>query len=61
MEDTKPAARAISVREDTYQLITREAAARGMTRSLLVRAAVEQFVKRLPRVETRPHSEGGAE
>jgi hypothetical protein len=60
MEDTKPVPRAISVREETYQLITREAKARGMSRSLLVRAAVEAFVARLPRVETRPATDGGA-
>lgn len=53
-------ARAISVRESTYQLITEAAKERGITRALLVRAAVEQYIARFPKIERRPNTEGGA-
>lgn len=35
--EDKPKARAISVTEDTYQIISREAQERGISRSALVR------------------------
>lgn len=52
-DEEKPKPRAIGVREITYQMITEEAARRGISRSLLVRLAVESFTSRHPVKETR--------
>lgn len=52
-EEEKPKPRAIGVREITYQLVTEEAKKRGISRSLLVRLAVESFTARNPVKETR--------
>lgn len=51
--ETKLKPRAIGVREITYQLVTEEAKKRGISRSLLVRLAVESFTARNPVKETR--------
>lgn len=51
--ETQVKPRAISVREATYQMITEEASKRGISRSLLVRLAVESFTARNPVKETR--------
>lgn len=51
--ETQVKPRAISVREATYQMITEEALRRGISRSLLVRLAVESFTARNPVKETR--------
>lgn len=51
--ETQLKPRAISVREATYRMITEEAAKRGISRSLLVRIAVEAFTARNPTKETR--------
>ena len=45
--------RSVNVREATYQIITEEARRRGISRSLLVRLAVEAFAARHGIKETR--------
>lgn len=47
---------AIACRPDLYEIITAEAKSRGISRSHLVRLAVERLLKpSKPRKETRPH------
>lgn len=46
-------ARAISVRESTYQIISDEARRLGISRSILVRMAVESFINKNTAKETR--------
>jgi len=47
---------AIACRPDLYEIISAEAKSRGMSRSHLVRLAVERWLKRSSaRKETRPH------
>lgn len=55
MDDSVKPARAISVREDLYQIITAEAARRGMSRSEFVRHAVAfLMLDNYSKKETRP-------
>lgn len=54
IEPTKPErkpvqTRAVNVRETTYQMVTEAARERGISRALVVRIAMEQFLARSAR------------
>lgn len=52
-EPEKPRTHAVNVRPYTYRMITEAAVQRGISRSLLVRLAVESYTARGPKKETR--------